>query len=121
MPPTASCTGAGPVQSSGAADSSMVGNQSNLMDFTVISQMSLASAKGTANTVLANTSKFLFSEKFELEALLPTSTLASLQNYPQKCQQKNNNYIAMKLLTWQIQFKTPLPVNTTLQKCKMNF
>lgn len=79
MPPATSCTGSGPAHSSGAADSSMAGNQRERMDFTVITQVSLASAKGTANTVLANTSK-----KFELEALLPTTTLASLQNHPQK-------------------------------------
>lgn len=27
----------------------------------------------------------------------------------------------MELLTWQVQVKTPLSVNTTLQKCKMSF
>lgn len=43
-----------------------------------------ASAKGTVNAVLANISKMFFLEKLELEALFLTTTLASLQNHPQK-------------------------------------
>lgn len=84
MLPTTSCTRAGPALGSGAAVSSMAGNQSDQMDVSVISPMSQASAKGTANAVLANISKMFFLEKLELEALFPITTLASLQNQPKK-------------------------------------